>query len=153
MAENKASDTLPEEVQLFIVQALACFKTPTEVAALVKEEFNIEISRQKVQYYDPTKGKDKGLAKKHKTIFTKTRNEYIAGVASVGIAHQRYRLERLQEMALAAEKAKNYPLAALLHKQAAEETGGVFTNTKQITGEGGGPVRISFIEPVKPDGV
>lgn len=131
MAEAEATESLTDEQQLFIVVALACFKTPTEVSQLVKEEFSIDVSRQKVQYYDPTKGKDKGLAQKHKAIFAKARKDYIAGVASVGIAHQRYRLEHLEAMALAAEKAKNYGLAAQLHEQAAKERGGFFTNKQE----------------------
>ncbi|WP_122869605.1 DUF2280 domain-containing protein, partial [Pseudomonas viridiflava] len=37
---------LKHEVKSFIVQALACFDTPSQVVEQVKQEFSIEISRQ-----------------------------------------------------------------------------------------------------------
>ena len=37
---------LPDEVKAFVVQALACFDTPSEVAKAVKEEFGLVVSRQ-----------------------------------------------------------------------------------------------------------
>ena len=55
--------TLSNEVKAFIVQALACFDTPSQVAAAVREEFGIEVTRQKCEAHDPTKraGKDLSL--------------------------------------------------------------------------------------------
>lgn len=43
------------EVKAFIVQALACFDTPSQVAEQVKKEFGLEVSRQQVESHDPTK--------------------------------------------------------------------------------------------------
>lgn len=155
MAEAEANETLTDELQLFIVQALACFLTPSQVAELVKAEFNIEVSRQSVQYYDPTKGKKKRLAKKHIAIFKATRKAYLAGISDVGVANQRYRLEKIQGVVERAEalRGKNDFLLLQALRQAAEEMGEVYTNKKQITGEGGGAVLISIVEAVKPDGV
>jgi hypothetical protein len=42
---------LSQEVQAFIVQQLACFLTPSEVAAAVSEEFGLGISRQQAWKY------------------------------------------------------------------------------------------------------
>ena len=43
---------LNSEVKGFIVQALACFDTPSQVAAAVREEFGIEVTRQQCEAQD-----------------------------------------------------------------------------------------------------
>ncbi len=70
--------TLSKKHKLFIVQALAVFNTPQETASLVKEEFNIDISRQQVESYDPTKFAGRDLSKELKDYFEKTREEYLS---------------------------------------------------------------------------
>ena len=55
---------LKSEVKSFIVQALACFDTPSQVAEAVKNEFGVVLSRQQVETHDPTKSSGKGLAVK-----------------------------------------------------------------------------------------
>ena len=40
-------------------------------------------------------------------------------------------------MAQAAERKGNYPLAAALNKQAAEEMGNAYTNRREVTGKDG----------------
>ena len=40
---------LKSEVKSFIVQALACFDTPSQVAEAVKNEFGVVLSRQQVE--------------------------------------------------------------------------------------------------------
>lgn len=47
--------TLTDDVKAFIVQALACFDTPSQVVDAVREGFGTEVSRMQVQSYDPTK--------------------------------------------------------------------------------------------------
>ncbi|AFL51641.1 hypothetical protein ABIE78_002513 [Sinorhizobium fredii] len=51
MANPKYSD----EVKTYVVQALACFDSPAVVAKSVKAEFDVVISPQAVEAYDPTK--------------------------------------------------------------------------------------------------
>jgi hypothetical protein len=133
MAEAETDNSLTDEQQLFIVQALACFLTPTQVAELVKEEFGITVTRQKVQYYDPTKGKEKGLAAKHKAIFKSTRKAYLAGIGDVGVANLRYRLDKIQGVVERAEaqKGRNDAMVLQALKQAAEDAGGVYTNKRK----------------------
>jgi hypothetical protein len=140
---------LTEDEQLFIVQMLACFKTPSQVVELVKEEFDgLTVSRQKVQYYDPTKGKDKGLAQKHKAIFKSTRKAYLAGIAEVGVANLRYRLDKIQGVVERAEaqNGRNDFLLLQALKQAAEDSGGSYTNKQKqelnIKGELSLPVSL-----------
>ncbi|ELY5205712.1 DUF2280 domain-containing protein, partial [Yersinia enterocolitica] len=46
---------LKPEVKAFIVQALACYDTPSQVVAQVKQEFSLTLTLQQVSSYDPTK--------------------------------------------------------------------------------------------------
>lgn len=41
--------SLNNEIKAFIVQALACFDTPSQVAKAVKQEFDLDVSRQQVE--------------------------------------------------------------------------------------------------------
>lgn len=73
--------TLSEDAKLHIVQALACFDTPTQVVESVKEEFGIDVLRNQVAQYDPTKVSGKSLSKKWRTIFDDTRRRFRESVA------------------------------------------------------------------------
>jgi hypothetical protein len=135
MAAKKPS--LPDEVKRFIINALAAFDTPSQVAAAVKDEFGIEVSRQVVEAHDPTKHAGRNLAPKWREMFGAARTAFISDATQVPIAHRSTRLRALHRMAQAAERKGNYPLAAQLHKQAAEEMGNAFTNRREITGKDG----------------
>lgn len=132
---------LTDPVKMAIVQALACFDTPSEVAAAVKEEFGISITRQQVAAYDPTKATCKGLAKKLRAVFEETRKAFLNDVATIPIAQQAFRLRALQREFERAKLRGNSALAAQLLEQAAKELGGAFTNRRELTGQGGGPIQ------------
>ncbi|MFW1635474.1 DUF2280 domain-containing protein [Acinetobacter oleivorans] len=70
--------TLNKKQKLFIVQSLAVFNTPQETVILVKEEFDINVSRQQVESYDPTKVAGRDLSKEFKDVFEKTRDDYLS---------------------------------------------------------------------------
>lgn len=123
---------LTSEVKGFIVQALACFDTPTQVAQAVKQEFNIEVSRQQVSQHDPTKSTGANLAAKWRVLFEDTRKRFRDDTADIPIANRAYRLRALGRMAERAEGMKNMALAAQLMEQAAKETGGAYTNKQQV---------------------
>lgn len=144
---------LKEAEQRFIVQALACYDTPSQVAEAVKEEFGIEVSRQQVASYDPTKAVGKGTSKKWVELFHATRERFRKEVAEIPIADQAYRLRQLQRMAQEAMKRKNIVLAASLLEQAAKEAGGMFTNKREVSGPNGGPIPTmpTTIELVAPN--
>ena len=89
---------LKEPVKIFIVQSLACFETPQQVVESVKQEFNIEILRQQVALYDPTKATGKNLSKKLKDIFTRTRKEFQTNIHAIPLANKAVRLTELQKM-------------------------------------------------------
>lgn len=127
-----AKQAISDEVKAFIVQAVACFDTPSDVAAAVKTEFGVEVTRQLVQCHDPTKYAGRKCAQKWKALFKATREEFLKKSADIPIAQRSYRLRALQRMAERAERSKNYPLAAALHEQAAKECGDVFTNRTRL---------------------
>jgi hypothetical protein len=133
---------LDDPAKLFIVQALACFDTPQQVADAVREEFGVEISRVQVQGYDPTKRAGDRLSKKLKAIFEATRKRFLDEVEKVPIASQTYRLRNLQRLHEKAQQRGNMALAAALLEQAAKEVGGVYTNRREHSGPGGGPIPV-----------
>jgi hypothetical protein len=78
--------TLTDPQKLFIVRALACFDTPSQVAAAVREEFGIEVDRRRVQEYDPTKVGSRGLGKRWVAIFHETRKAFLEDVSTIPIS-------------------------------------------------------------------
>ncbi|MGN7734385.1 DUF2280 domain-containing protein [Ensifer sp. 22564] len=133
MAKAKLSD----EVKTYIVQALACFDSPSVVAAAVKKDFGLDVSRQLVESHDPNKKAASGLALKWRVLFEETRKTFLEDTASIAISHRAVRLRALQRMAEKAETQGNMVLASSLLKQAAEEVGGAYTNRREITGKDG----------------
>lgn len=137
MARAKLTDAQ----QTFIVQALACFDTPSEVASAVRDEFGLSLSRQNVERYDPTKSASKDVAKKWKALFAATRQAFFESLQSIPISHRSFRLRAIGRMAENAERQRNFALAAQLLEQAAKEVGDAYTNKRQLTGAGGGPIQ------------
>lgn len=133
---------LPNEVRVFIVQALACFDTPSTVKEAVKKEFGVDVSPQAVEAYDPTKRAGRNLAPTWKDLFATSRETFLADTASIAISHRPVRLRALQRMAARAEEMKNLPLAAQLLEQAAKEVGDAYTNRREFTGKGGTPLQV-----------
>lgn len=133
---------LDDPAKLFIVQALACFDTPQQVADAVREEFGVEISRVQVQGYDPTKRQGAKLSKKLRAIFEATRKRFLDEIEQVPIASQTYRLRNLQRLHEKAQARGNMALAAALLEQAAKEVGGAYTNRREHSGPNGGPIPL-----------
>ena len=124
--------TLNNKVKAFIVQGLATYMTPSEVAQAVKEEFDIVVTRQQVSFYDPSKAAGLTLSKKWADLFKQFREEFNTNIQAIPIANKAYRLNMLDRMARDAEKSKNRPLAASLLEQAAKDVGEVFTNKQKV---------------------
>lgn len=143
-----AKEALSNEAKTFIVQALACFDTPTVVAKAVKEELGIEVSRQNVETYDPTKRAGAALSKRWRELFEATRKTFLDDTSSIGISHRSVRIRSLQRYAQTAEKQGNLRLAAELMEQAAKEMGDAYTNRRILTGKDGNPLVPTPIAPV-----
>jgi len=142
---------LSAPMQLAIVRGLACFDTPSEVAAAVKEEFGVDITRQQVATYDPTKAAGRNVSAKLRAVFDASRQAFLTDMDDIPISHLSYRLQRLQQQLEKAEERGNIAMAAALLEQAAKECGGIFTNRREMTGRGGGPVaqvsRVALVAP------
>lgn len=89
---------LKEPVKIFIVQSLACFETPQQVADAVKQDFKIEVSRQQVAAYDPTKHVGRNLSKKLKELFERTRKDFKENIEDIPIANKAFHFKELQKM-------------------------------------------------------
>ncbi|EKT4561889.1 DUF2280 domain-containing protein [Pseudomonas putida] len=121
---------LKNDVKAFIVQALACFDTPTQVSQAVKQEFDIDVTRQQVEQHDPTKRAGANLAAKWRVLFEDTRKRFREETAEIPIANRAFRLRGLGRMAEKAENMRNLALTAQLYEQAAKECGDMYVNRK-----------------------
>lgn len=133
---------LKGEVKAYIVQSLACFDTPSQVAEAVKKEFGLTITRQQVESHDPTKANGKGLAQKWVDMFNVTRDRFQNEISDIPIANKAYRLRALDRMATKTEGMKNFALASQLIEQAAKEVGDAYTNKHKFehSGPNGGAI-------------
>lgn len=121
---------LNNEVKAYIVQALACFDTPSQVATSVREEFGIEVTRQQCEAHDPNKRAGRDLAKRWRILFDDTRKRFREETAEIPIANRAYRLRALGRLVEKAEGMRNLPLTAQLLEQAAKEVGDVYVNRR-----------------------
>lgn len=129
---------LKEPVKMFIVQSLACFETPQQVADAVEEIYKIKIDRKQCHSYDPTKYAGRNLSKKLKDLFEQTRKEFRENIENIAIANKAFRLMELQKMY--EDSGKNKRAKQNLLKQAFQETDGRVTK-QEITGPDGGPIQ------------
>lgn len=135
-----ANTKLTDPVKTYIVQALACFDSPSIVAASVKTEFNEVVSRQLVESHDPNKSAGARLGKRWACLFDETRKAFLEDTSKIAISHRAVRLRALQRMAEKAENMGNIALAAQLFEQAAKEAGDSYTNRRELTGKNGTPL-------------
>ncbi|WP_313486524.1 DUF2280 domain-containing protein [Atlantibacter hermannii] len=123
---------LKNDVKAYIVQALACFDTPSQVVESVQAEFQVKITRQQVEAYDPTKASGKALASRWVEMFNATRTRFQNEIADIPIANKAYRLRVLQRMSMTAESMKNIGMTAQLLEQAAKEVGDAYSNKQKV---------------------
>lgn len=136
--------TLNKKQKLFIVRSLAQFNTPQETVVLVKEEFEIDVSRQQCEAYDPTKRVGKDLSVDLKVEFEATRKDFLDAPQNIPIANLSVRLQRLENQYI--KHGKNRVAAQSLLKQAAEDIGGKYTNKQEITGKDGQSLQTTVVQ-------
>jgi hypothetical protein len=122
--------TLTDEIRTFIVKALACFDTPSQVVDAVKTNFNIEITRSHVYAYDPKSSQR--MSPRWREIHAAARQAYLREVAEIGIAHKVVRLAMLDRMAHHAMSNNYCTRAAAFLEQAAKECGGIYENRRPV---------------------
>lgn len=119
---------LDPDIQIFILQHLAMFEPPTKVMELVKETFNVEITRQAVHYYNADLNPK--LPAKWRSLFKRTRKKFLSDTVSIGISHKSFRLRELDKIyqKQASSKAQNTKAMRETLEQAAKESGDAFSN-------------------------
>jgi hypothetical protein len=147
---------LKDEVKAFIVQALACFDTPSQVCQAVKEQYGIEVSRQLCERYDPTKYSGRDLGQKWKTFFEECRKRFREETVDIPIANRAFRLRAMNRFVEKAETMKNIGLAMQILEQAAKETGDIYVNRARKEEAGEEPViptriQVDVVDARKPN--
>ncbi len=131
---------LKKAEQLFIVRSLAQYMTPTEVVKAIKETFNITVSPQQVEAYDPTKVAGRDLRKEYKEVFESTREEYLKQpIHNISGANDIVQLKILSDLLFA--KKNNVTMTIKLVDQMQKIMKGFYEKRLEITGAGGGPVQ------------
>lgn len=139
------SDVKLERVhQIFIVQQLAMFERGVNIQKALKDEFEIEISRAGISYYNIS---NPDLPKEFKKLFTKIRNDFLKNSAKIPIANKSYRLQKLYKL-YEAEEDKHPAIQSpktmrALLEQAAKESGDAYSNKQKVelTGRNGEPIK------------
>ncbi|MDV5202031.1 DUF2280 domain-containing protein [Acinetobacter baumannii] len=131
---------LKKAEQLFIVRSLAQFMTPTEVVKAIKETFNITVSPQQVEAYDPTKVAGRDLRKEYKEVFEATREEYLKQpIHNISGANDIVQLKILSDLLFA--KKNNVTMTIKIVDQMQKIMKGFYEKRLEITGAGGGPLK------------
>lgn len=124
---------ITKKVKLFIVRMLAEFETPTQASKEVKKVFNIDVTPQQCEAYDPTKRIGQDLSQELRDKFFEYRRKANDELEAIPIANKRYRLQLLQNLV---EAFPNNPVfTPKWAEQAAKEMGGQFTNKTEVTSE------------------
>lgn len=136
---------LSKELQTYIVQQLAMYSTPQEIVELVKKDFEEEVSRQQVFYYNADMNPK--LPKKWREIFEATRKKFLKDTASIPIAGKSFRLRELDKIYHNQKSAKTQNTKAMKDtlEQAAKESGDAFTNRRELSGVNGEPIQHSVV--------
>lgn len=130
---------LKNDIKTFIVQRLAQFESPQKVADEVNSIFEMQVSRQQVNGLDASKPYFRASAK-WKSLFFQERQRFLADLEAIPVFHKSYRLSVMQSQVdrlLRNGHHTNVPLLLSILEQAAKETGGMFTNRRELTGKDG----------------
>ena len=119
---------LNDEIKEFIVKRIACYETPSRIAAAVKTHFGIAIDRRRVFEYNPAGSRPP--AQRWIDLHAATRARFLRDVAEIGVAQKVIRLRMLDRFAQMAEENNRDEKAAKFLEQAARECGGFYEKQK-----------------------
>lgn len=140
----KKRDELTGEQKAFIVTALACYSTPLQVAKDFEDAFGIQLERQRVEYYDPTKRCSRTLGQRWITMFEEARAKFLKRIEDhIPGANKAVRLMRLERAVVHFERSGNYRAMAEMTERQAKEMGNVHSNRREFTGKDGGPIEYA----------
>lgn len=134
---------LSKEQKRLIVERLACWTMPADVVREINDTYGIKVSLPQLARYDPTGVNGQTLSPSLKELFNGVRKRFIENEVEIAVAHRSYRLQQLQRLI---ERTQSPKLKAELLEQAAKEVGGMFTNKRELSGPGGGPIAITEVE-------
>lgn len=118
---SKRRRKLTPDQRAEVVVRLACYDFPSAIAKSLKEDFGIEISRQGIEQYDPTRVAGRRCSEEWATLFHETRRKLVEGKADIGVAHKMVRIRWLDRMAREKMAEGNTAEVRALLKQAADE--------------------------------
>lgn len=135
---------LTDELKAQVVERLARYESPVAIARSLKQDHDIDITRQSVAFYDPTLYSSRACPEKWATLFRETRARLLEGKAEIGFASRIARLIALDRMARDEIGTGNTREARALLQQIATEAGVNFTNRQRRAhmGPGGGLTEI-----------
>lgn len=124
----------------FIVRSLAQFMEPSQVVEAVKENFKIDVSRQQVECYDPTKVAGADLSQELIALFNKARKEYIdQPLHNIIGANDIVQLQILSDLLVL--KKSNVVMSIKLVDQIQKIMKGHYEKKIEIMGKDGGPIK------------
>ncbi|NWK73776.1 DUF2280 domain-containing protein [Acinetobacter sp. SwsAc6] len=130
---------LKKHEKAFIVRSLAQFMEPSQVAEAVKENYKIDVSRQQVECYDPTKVAGADLSQEFVDMFHEARKKYIdQPIYNIEAANDIVQLRVLS--ALFIKKQGNTRDAIKLSDQIQKIVKGYYEKKIEITGKDGKPI-------------
>jgi hypothetical protein len=112
-----------------IVRLLAVYQRPSDVAAEIRSEFGITITRQTVAKYNPATRSGAKLSSELREVYRQTRETFKKDLDSIAFAQRPARLQTLQRLAEKAESAGDLRLAHDCVETAAKEMGGIFNRS------------------------
>ena len=136
---------LKKAEKIFIVRSLAQFMPISDVVRDIKEKFNVDVSPQQVEYYDPTKAASADLAQEFIDLFNEARKEYIdQPLHNIEGANDIVQLRILS--ALFIKKQNNTRDAIKLSDQMQKIVKGYYEKKIEITGKDGGPLQTTTFQ-------
>jgi len=136
---------LKKHEKAFIVRSLAQFMEPSQVVEAVKENFKIDVSRQQVECYDPTKVAGADLSQEFIDMFHEARKKYIEQpIYNVEGANDIVQLQILSDLLVA--KKSNVVMSIKLIDQMQKIVKGHYEKKIEITGKDGGPLQTATVQ-------
>ena len=148
MGKSKAP-ILRDYHRTFLVREFACFATPMEAADALKEKYDIEITPQGAQHYQPDSSSGCTLAQKWVELFGVARKAFLDDVETrVPEAYKAVRIHELAKASRTFKKKGNYMAMADMFERIAKEVGNVHTNRREFTGKDRGPIKVEAVADI-----
>lgn len=127
----------------FIVLMLAQHEPPSAIVTEVREKFGIELTRQMIAVYDPTKRSGRDLGKELRDLFFKERAAFLQTLENIPVSNKVVRMRLLNDAVFVFHEKGSYVAMAGLLEQAAKEVGDIFTNRREVTGKDGADIGVT----------